>query len=179
MGSTKSGQIGQRPIEEHVVYQQGEWWYTGQSDGRRRLTSHRRKNHTRMFVSGKYIPKSHPLHQPGVFKNWDDAHSHTKLDSTKEGFVYLVTNPAWAGWVKCGKALDATDRCKSYNTGSPYRDYNILYTVAVGNRHRAEKVILKKLKKFATDVRGEWFKMTNTEAKRVVKSIPKRNYSEA
>ena len=150
----------------------------GQADGRRRLTSHRYKNISRMFVGGKYIPKSHPLHRSGVYKNWDDAHSHEKLDSTKEGHVYLVSNPAWDGWVKCGKAVDAKDRCKTYNTGSPYRDYEVAQTITVKNRHHAERVVLNALRKVAKEVRGEWFKMTIAQAKRVIKSIPKRNYFE-
>ncbi len=42
-----------------------------------------------------------------------------------EGYVYMITNPAWPGWYKIGTALDAESRCRQYNTGTPYRDYEV------------------------------------------------------
>ena len=30
-------------------------------------------------------------------------------NKTKEGYVYIITNPAWKGWVKIGMAVDAED----------------------------------------------------------------------
>lgn len=118
----------------------------------------------RMFVNGKYIPKSHPLHKPGRYKSLDDAWSHTEIEKTTDGEVYLVTNPAWPDWVKLGKAAIATDRLSAFQTGSPYRDYIILCSVYVDNRHETEKELLIAFQKHATEYKGEWFKIPRGEA---------------
>ena len=100
--------------------------------------AHIRKNTTRMFVNGKYIPKSHPLHKPGRYKSLDDVWSHEKIESTREGDIYVIVNDAWPDWVKVGKASMAEDRLNTYQTSSPFRDYSIIATVAVENRHEQE-----------------------------------------
>ena len=46
-----------------------------------------------------------------------------KQTSEKRGFVYIITNPAYPGYVKIGKALDVLSRLNSYHTYSPKRDY--------------------------------------------------------
>jgi len=35
--------------------------------------THQNRNKTRMFVNGKFVPKSHPLHKPGKYKTFEDA----------------------------------------------------------------------------------------------------------
>jgi hypothetical protein len=159
MQNTLLEETGPRPTEQNSVFMNGEWWYTGQADGRRRIDSHRRKNYTRMFVNGQYIPKSHPLHQAGRYKSWDDAHSHNRIDKVKEGYVYAVTNPAWPNWVKVGMALDADDRCRGYQTSSPYRDYEVKVSVFFEDRSKAEQQVHKLLSEVAAERRGEWFKI--------------------
>ena len=56
-----------------------------------------KNNPKRMYVNGKYIPKSHPLYKPGKYKTFSDAafDGTYKLESIKEGYVYAITNPAW------------------------------------------------------------------------------------
>ena len=147
------------------VFEDGEWWYYAPNKRyRQRVTKHAEKNTSRMFVNGKYIPKSHPLHKSGNYKSLDDAWSHTEIEKTTDGEVYLVINPAWPDWVKLGKAAIATDRLSGYQTGSPYRDYIILCSVYVDNRHETEKELLTTFKKHATEYKGEWFKMPHGEA---------------
>ena len=99
---------------KNIKFEDGEWWYYGQADGRRRVNAHVKKNETRMFVDGKYVKKSHPLYKPGNYKTFEDAaySSFEKYESSTQGEVYIVTNPAWKGWVKVGMAIDAEDRCK-------------------------------------------------------------------
>ena len=57
---------------EEPRFEDGEWWYIRPNGKRERVESHARKNTTRMFVNGKFIPKSHPLHKPGSYKALDD-----------------------------------------------------------------------------------------------------------
>ena len=86
-----------------------------------------RRDQTKMFVDGKYISKSHPLHKPGRYKGFEEAafSSLQNYKSSKKGEVYIITNPAFEGWVKVGMAVDAMDRLKGYQTSTPFRDFEI------------------------------------------------------
>ena len=86
----------------------------------------------------------------------------------KAGFVYVLTNPAWPGWLKVGMAVDADDRCSSYQTSSPFRDFEIRYKRFFKNKQVAEKEAHALLSGLATDVNGEWFKATERNAKKVI-----------
>jgi hypothetical protein len=140
----------------------GELWYYSPSGYRQRLDTHTKKNTTRMFVDGKYIPQSHPLHKPGRYKSFNDAafSSFENLSSTKEGYVYVISNPAWPDWVKVGMAIDADDRCSSYQTSSPLRDYVLHCAISSDDRRKDESKAHKRLDTVASDRRGEWFKMS-------------------
>ena len=117
----------------------------------------------RMIVNGKYIPKSHPLHKAGIYKSFSDAafsslQNYTKCD---KGEVYIIKNPAWKNWYKVGKAVDSIDRCNSYQTSSPYRDYVLVTSVRVKDRGKAEReahVIAENLSK---ERNNEWFYIEN------------------
>lgn len=43
----------------------------------------------------------------------------------KEGFVYMISNPSFPGWVKIGSTVDVYERLNTYQTYSPMRDYVI------------------------------------------------------
>lgn len=139
----------------------GKLYYTGASDGSyRSMEAHQRKNTTRMFVNGKYIPKSHPLHKPGRYKTLDDAWSHTEIDNrSKEGEVYIISNEAWSGWYKVGKAVSSEDRLNGYQTSSPFRDYELVYCQSFDDRHTSERTVHNKLRKVLDEdsYNGEWF----------------------
>jgi len=130
-------------------------------------------NKTRMWVNGKYIPKTHPLYKPGRYKSFNDAaFSGTyKTEYIKEGYVYVITNKAWAGWVKIGMAFDPEDRCNGYQTSSPHRDYILEYSVASNDRRKAEQQAHARAAKLASEVKGEWFKLPLDQAKKVLDSI--------
>ena len=144
----------------------GELWYYSPSGYRQRLDTHTKKNTTRMFVDGKYIPQSHPLHKPGRYKSFNDAafSSFENLPSTKEGYVYVISNPAWPEWVKVGMAIDANDRCSSYQTSSPLRDYTLHCAISSEDRRKDESRAHKLLDVISSDRRGEWFKVSVEKA---------------
>lgn len=140
---------------------------TGAPDGKQvnckdcRRTVERYRNTDRMFVNGKFIPKSHPLHKPGRFKTLDDAWSHTEIDTrSTEGEVYIIRNPAFPDWLKVGKAVNSEDRLNGYQTSSPFRDYVLEYCEHFDNRHEAEAAIHALLEKHdqCMERKGEWFK---------------------
>ena len=88
-----------------------------------------------------------------------------------DGYVYVLTNPAWKDWIKVGMAVDAEDRCNAYQTGSPHRDYTVQYKRFFKDRRSAEQKAHDLLSEIAPDVNGEWFNVTKTNAQKIIESI--------
>jgi hypothetical protein len=145
------------------VFENGEWWYVGCKDGgKRRLSAHNKKNSTRMFVNGQYIPKSHPLHKPGRYIiDGFFGEALVEDDKSKAGYIYCITNPAWPGLVKVGKAVSVDKRFSSYQTYSPFRDFVLEWSVHVDDVHAIEAAFHRHYK----EVSGEWYEMTANEAR--------------
>jgi len=118
-------------------------------------------NPKRMYVNGRYISRKHPLHKPGSYKSFDEAafSSLRNYRDTKEGQVYVLTNPAWPDWIKIGMAIDAEDRCNSYQTSSPFRDYKLHYSVDSEDRRVLEKQVHIAVGEVAESQSNEWFKI--------------------
>lgn len=157
---------------KNIVFQDGEWWYVGQANGRRRLSSHRRKNKKRMFVNGTYVNVDHPLHRPGRYEDFEKAAFNALKNYSKnpEGQVYILSNPNFKGWVKVGMAVDANDRLKNYQTCSPFRDFELNYTFNVEDRRFAEAEAHAALyKRFESS--GEWFKCSPLQAWSIIANI--------
>lgn len=149
--------------KNEAVFEDGELWYytsdSAKNKYRQRIASYAKKNTTRMFVNGKYISKKHPLWKPGNYKTWSDAASLKELKRTKTGHVYVISNPAWGKWLKVGRAVDAHDRVKQYQTSSPFRDYKVELTIDTDDTHVLEKQIHKKLRSKYNSI-NEWFEMS-------------------
>ena len=161
------------PKTNNIRFEDGEWWYVGQADGRRRVDSHEKKNKTRMFVNGKYVPKSHPLHKAGRFKTFEGAAfaSLEGYEKSTEGYVYIISNPCWDGWIKVGMAVDVKDRCNQYQTSSPFRDYKLCYNKKFKDRKSAEQKAHSKLKKISKTYKGEWFNISISKAIKTIEAI--------
>lgn len=71
----------------------------------------------------------------------------------KQGFVYIISNPAWNEYLKIGSTIDVYDRLNTYQTSSPLRDYKLEAYILVQNKLQYEKDI--HIKYNAT---GEWIK---------------------
>ena len=82
-----------------------------------------------------------------------------QYSKVKEGYVYILTNPAWPDWVKVGMAIDAEDRCNSYQTSSPFRDYELHYQVYTKDRRRLERQAHGLVGEVAESQYNEWFKI--------------------
>ena len=162
---------------ERFKFIDGQWWYTGDSDREKRsLESYTKKNKNRMFVDGKYIPKSHPLHKPGNYKGFTDAafSSLDNYEASKQGQIYIVISPAYPGWCKVGMAVDAEDRLKQYQTSSPYRDYKLVKAYDVLDRRKAEKFAHELLAK-SHSRKGEWFYLQHPVATSILE-LPMRKF---
>lgn len=127
------------------------------------------KNPIRMYVNGQYVSRNHPLHKPGRYII-DGFFGEAKVESetAKEGFVYCITNPAWPGWVKVGKAVQDYKRFNSYQTYSPMRDYVLEWSHKVDDVHAIEAAFHRGRK---AD-NGEWYEMSTDEALSILQSIP-------
>lgn len=159
--------------------------------GRRSMEAHKRKNVRRMFVAGEYIPSSHSLHQPGRYTSWGEvtvavnvsppyvdpvkerikaelreeyAEADRKHATREEGYVYVISNPAWPDWVKVGRSALADRRCDQMQTSDPFRAYTLhmeKYFVKVAE---AEKELHNRLARIGYRQRNEWFEMLITNA---------------
>ena len=139
---------------------------------KRNKKSNPKHNPKRMWVDGKYISNDHPLHKPGRYTSFGDAafSALQKDKQVKEGYVYVITNPAWPDWVKIGMAIDAEDRLNGYQTSSPMRDYQLVHAIATPDRARAERVA-HKAAALCGERQGEWFKIPNSEAVAILQHI--------
>lgn len=88
----------------------------------------------------------------------------------KEGYVYVISNPAWQEWVKIGMAVDADDRCSGYQTSSPFRDYQVEARVYYDDRREAEHKA-HQLAEQVGERRGEWFKLEKHVAVTLIQSL--------
>ena len=134
----------------------------------------KKRDANRMYLDGREISKKHPLHKPGKYSSFEDAafSSLGTYVSRKEGHVYIISNPAWNGWYKVGKAVDADDRCQSYNTSSPLRDYKVEYKIYVQDRNKGEKIAHTQALKKTQTYSGEWFKICLKDLIETLDSIP-------
>lgn len=129
-------------------------------------------NPSRMFVDGKYIPMSHPLHKPGRYEGFEEAafSALQNYKESREGQVYIITNPAFEGWVKVGMAVDAIDRLKNYQTSSPFRDSELQYFCKVNDRRaseaKAHEVLASKFNR-----QGEWFYCSLKDARQILNEV--------
>lgn len=139
----------------------------------------KKRDATRVFVNGKEISKKDPLHKmfkPGRYKTLNDAtFKMSAFSSVKEGYVYVITNKAWNGWVKIGMAIDAEDRLNGYQTSSPHRDYVLEHKVYSADRRAAEQEAHTKAILKSVEHNGEWFKLTVTDAINILDNLNERD----
>ena len=84
---------------------------------------------------------------------------------------YHINNPCWKGWVKIGMAIDAEDRCRQYQTSSPFRDFKLCYSKYFEDRKKSEQLAHDKLHNISTKRNGEWFKVSVDEATKLIQAL--------
>lgn len=75
------------------------------------------------------------------------------------GYLYIITNEAFLGWVKVGTTDNLEKRLQTYQTGDPLRRYKIVYSVNHPQFREAEKKINSVMKHFALEIKNEWYKI--------------------
>lgn len=126
-------------------------------------------NNARMWVNGKHISVKHPLYKPGRYKSFGDAafESLDNYKTAKQGQVYILYSPAYPSWIKVGMAVDAEDRLKQFQTGSPYRDYVLVKAYDTDDRRKAESEVHELLRK-THGSKNEWFVIAAPVAKEIL-----------
>lgn len=77
----------------------------------------------------------------------------------KGGYLYIVTNEAFPGFVKVGCTEDLDARLRSYQTSDPRRGYKMVFNVPHPDCLVAEKRIKEAMKPFAKSIKNEWFEI--------------------
>jgi hypothetical protein len=131
-----------------------------------------KSNPRRMFVDGQYIPQSHKHWRPGRYKSWNAVmwgiSESGESDKDPSGDIYVVTNPAWPEYVKVGLAtVSAEDRCKQYQTGTPFRDYKVEWSMSTRDCKEAEKLAHRAIAQWA-EKRNEWFRIDVPTAIKII-----------
>jgi len=75
------------------------------------------------------------------------------------GFLYIITNPSFPGWVKIGTTTNFRTRLQTYQTSSPFRDYKVEFLLEHPDYLSAEKRIHETMKMFCLDRKKEWFRV--------------------
>lgn len=91
--------------------------------------------------------------------------------NTREGFLYVVSNIAWPGFIKIGRALDYEDRLNTFNTGDPMRRYKLEFIWYFRDRYTAEREAQRLMLPWWRG--GEWYLAPVDEAVACIKSINK------
>ena len=94
----------------------------------------------------------------------DEIRQKGEQTSAREGFVYLVINPCFPGWVKAGMTIDYELRLGTYNTSDPLSRFEYMELAWTPDRRGAERQLMSALQPLAAEKRGEWFRMLPEEA---------------
>jgi len=138
----------------------------------------RNTNPHRMYVAGKYIPKSHPNWKSGRYASWAEAlgQSSKALPKAPDGYVYIVYNLTLGNWYKVGQSDNAEKRLSQYQTGSPHRDYELMFSEYFEDCRAAEKQVHDILRKHTAlvECKNEWFNMEPSIIRKVILDVKQK-----
>lgn len=80
---------------------------------------------------------------------------------TNSGIVYLISNPAFEGFLKIGMTKNLVDRLRSYQTYDPMKRYKVEHYRVVENAREEEKYYLTHHK--ISIAKGEWVYKENVK----------------
>ena len=129
--------------------------------------------------------------KPIEFQDITESYSSsTHSQHINAGWIYILTNPAWPGWIKIGKTIDLSARLIGYNTGAPNIQNRYRYAYWTPNHHpleqayQIEQSIHKHLKSKSETQKSkqercwspneaslEWYQMEIDEAKAIIEEL--------
>ena len=87
------------------------------------------------------------------------------MSITSPGWLYIIINKSWPGWLKVGTTRNLKTRLQTYQTSSPFRDYEIIYSIKHPQYLQAEQNIKKQMAYFAKRIKNEWYEVDLQVAK--------------
>ena len=88
------------------------------------------------------------------------------------GHVYAIINNRFENWIKIGMSIDFEQRLASYQTYSPYQNYEELNKVAFSDRRAAEKAAHRLAENLSQVERsGEWFYLTESDVNEIIHEL--------
>jgi sulfatase maturation enzyme AslB (radical SAM superfamily) len=81
------------------------------------------------------------------------------------GYLYIITNKSWPGWIKIGTTRNLKTRLQTYQTSSPFRNYEVMYSIKHPEYLQAEQNIKLQMKRFAKRIKNEWYEVDIEVAK--------------
>jgi len=96
-----------------------------------------------------------------------------RRSDSPEGWLYILNNPSWPGWVKIGITRDLSARLGTYNTGSPYEGvkYQYCYHLFHENARQIEKIIHDKLSESRNNEQSkEWYRFSVEKAIKIIQN---------
>jgi len=98
---------------------------------------------------------------------------------TSPGYLYIITNKSWPGWLKIGTTRNLNTRLQTYQTSSPFRDYEVVYSIKHPAYIQAEHNIKKQMERFAKQIKNEWYEVDLRVAKvRLLEQLDNYFYGE-
>lgn len=96
---------------------------------------------------------------------------------TERGWVYVITNDAWPGYVKIGRAKDVDHRLRQYNTYSPHRDFKVVLALPFSDVRKAEQDLINHLIGFSIpeSPSREWFRAHPADVSNILLKVYRRN----
>jgi len=96
---------------------------------------------------------------------------HGEQTLIAEGFVYLISNLAFPGWVKAGMTIDYENRLSQYNIYDPTCGFKMHIVKWSSNRRGKEQELLNHLSDKSLSRKGEWFKIDIKEAESIFDKV--------
>lgn len=76
------------------------------------------------------------------------------------GYLYIITNEAFKGFVKVGVTEDIKTRLQTYQTSDPKRNYKVEFYIQHPKCYEAENRIKETMKRFALSIKNEWYEIS-------------------
>ena len=101
----------------------------------------------------------------------EEIKMHGEQTSIKEGFVYLVGNRSYPGWIKAGMTIDFENRLTQYNVYDPLDGFEMHYIKWTDDRRYKENLLLSAIGEEAVCQKGEWFYIDEKQAIEIFETI--------
>ena len=115
---------------------------------------------------------------PHLLARFLNRKTKAPYDRVQEGYVYIISNPAYVGWYKIGMAVDAEDRVMAYQTSTPLRDFKLEYKRYFNDRRSAERLCHLLIELESRGRNGEWFKIGLKRAKDIIECVSDDSFAQ-